>query len=237
MRPYTHNNYRWLVSNGGYRETAGLINFTLLKNNQILNRLVNTNETYVVIKHFFAIDELEKVKRLQRRQLEKLANITSNPKQQALIEQYKQAYNAKDQISSLNQHLDAKKFSPYPYQDTNNPLISQIQNTLASCAAGLTLSADLIVDGFDTHAYHDNNYHKPHNHLLHGIDYLWQEANRLQIADRIRLFVSSDFSRTPFYNTGQGKDNWPINSAILMQQRPQWQQSVGVRCRLKRKKT
>ena len=31
------------------------------------------------------------------------------------------------------------------------------------------------------------------------------------------LIVGSDFSRTPYYNSGDGKDLWPISSYLIME--------------------
>jgi len=34
--------------------------------------------------------------------------------------------------------------------------------------------------------------------------------------------IGSDFSRTNFYNAGNGKDHWPIGSYIVMEESPAW---------------
>ena len=103
------------------------------------------------------------------------------------------------------------------------PLLRQIQLTLVSAAAGLTVAADVVHWGFDTHANHDAEQGVALRNLAAGIDYLWAEAARMDtdyqtnLVDRLRVVVASDFSRTPWYNDGNGKDHWPIGSAILMQ--------------------
>ncbi len=35
--------------------------------------------------------------------------------------------------------------------------------------------------------------------------------------DALLVIVGSDFSRTPYYNSGDGKDHWPIGSYIIME--------------------
>jgi len=35
--------------------------------------------------------------------------------------------------------------------------------------------------------------------------------------DELLVIVGSDFSRTPYYNSGDGKDHWPIGSYIIME--------------------
>ena len=50
-----------------------------------------------------------------------------------------------------------------------------------------------------------------------ALDYLWTYAEQLGIADRLLVVVSSDFSRTPYYNSGNGKDHWNIGSYVIME--------------------
>ena len=37
------------------------------------------------------------------------------------------------------------------------------------------------------------------------------------LADRLVVIVGSDFSRTPYYNSGAGKDHWPVGSYMVME--------------------
>ena len=55
------------------------------------------------------------------------------------------------------------------------------------------------------------------NELTSGIDYLWEAAEEAGIADRLLVIVGSDFSRTPYYNSAQGKDHWSVGSYIIME--------------------
>ena len=54
------------------------------------------------------------------------------------------------------------------------------------------------------------------------MSFFWDYAEELGLADRILLVVGSDFSRTNFYNDGNGKDHWPIGSYMLMEQGAPW---------------
>jgi hypothetical protein len=38
--------------------------------------------------------------------------------------------------------------------------------------------------------------------------------------------IASDFGRTPHYNDDNGKDHWPIGSAIIMQKNAPWANRV-----------
>ena len=51
---------------------------------------------------------------------------------------------------------------------------------------------------------------------------IWTEAEARGFSDLLTLVVGSDFGRTPHYNSDNGKDHWPIGSAMVMQERPHW---------------
>ena len=43
-----------------------------------------------------------------------------------------------------------------------------------------------------------------------------QELDRLGIREKTTVLVSSDFGRTPYYNSGNGKDHWPVTSMLAL---------------------
>ena len=51
-----------------------------------------------------------------------------------------------------------------------------------------------------------------------ALNFFWDTAELLGLADRILLVIGSDFGRTNFINETNGKDHWPIGSYILMEQ-------------------
>lgn len=92
-----------------------------------------------------------------------------------------------------------------------------MQISLLAMQAGLTVAADPFQGGFDTHANHDPDHTALVNTTNDAIDYFWNYAEQLGMADRIVLVIGSDFGRTPHYNSGAGKDHWPIGSYIVME--------------------
>ena len=46
---------------------------------------------------------------------------------------------------------------------------------------------------------------------------MWDAAEEAGIADRLIVIIGSDFSRTPYYNSAQGKDHWSVGSYIIME--------------------
>jgi len=97
-------------------------------------------------------------------------------------------------------------------------LRQQAQFTVAAFRAGVSVASDLSQGGFDTHDDNDVDQALALADLVDGIDYLWDTAADAGIADRLVVVVGSDFSRTPYYNEGAGKDHWPIGSYIIMEQ-------------------
>ncbi len=99
----------------------------------------------------------------------------------------------------------------------NGNLRQQAQFTIAAFKAGVSITADLTQGGFDSHEDNDLEQTTNLNELTGGIDYLWEAAEAAGIADRLVVIVGSDFSRTPYYNSAQGKDHHPVGSFIVME--------------------
>lgn len=102
-------------------------------------------------------------------------------------------------------------------QSIYSTLHQQMQISLLAMQAGVTVAADLFQGGFDTHAGHDSDHTLLVTNTNDAINYFWTYAEELGLADRIVLVIGSDFGRTPHYNSGAGKDHWPIGSYIVME--------------------
>ena len=98
----------------------------------------------------------------------------------------------------------------------------QAQLTVLAFRTGVAVSADLWLGGFDTHAYHDPDHEWLLANLTDSVDYLWEYAERHGVADRMVVVVGSDFGRTNFYNSAEGKDHWPIGSFVVMEKNQRW---------------
>ena len=86
-------------------------------------------------------------------------------------------------------------------------LKGQAELAVAAFASGLAVSANLNLGGFDTHGTHDEDQTAALTLLLEGIDHLWEQLVLRGLQDRVTVLIGSDFGRTPFYNTGDGKDH------------------------------
>jgi hypothetical protein len=102
-----------------------------------------------------------------------------------------------------------------PEPDANNDF-RKCQLIMAAYKAGIAVSANLSRGGFDTHSNHDNDHRAALVALLRMVNFLWAEAARQGVDDKLVVLVSSDFGRTPGYNGNGGKDHWSISSMIAL---------------------
>ena len=105
-------------------------------------------------------------------------------------------------------------------------LRQQAQLTILAFKAGVAVSADLYLGGFDTHDNHDAEQGWLLGNLTDSVDYLWDYAELHGVADRLVVVMGSDFGRTNRYNADGGKDHWPIGSFIIMEKNQRWTDRV-----------
>ena len=110
--------------------------------------------------------------------------------------------------------------------DQRSELKRQAQITVLAFKAGVAVSADLWLGGFDTHADHDAEHTWLLGNLTDSVDYLWNYAEVHGVADRLVVVLGSDFGRTNKYNADEGKDHWPIGSYIVMEKNRPWTNRV-----------
>lgn len=223
------------ISNGGYKETAGITKYTLMQDPSSLSKLVFPNKfvdydaagSWDPPKQYHRTESLNLI---QQAKMDRLARLQGNnqlsPKQLRSINDLSLARIGSEQLAPLADTMPTELVDSMDADGQWNPLMRQAQIALASYQAGLTVSADLTLWGFDTHADHDTEHATAIQMLQRGIDYLWAEAEARGIADKLVVLISSDFGRTPLYNDGDGKDHWPINSSIIMSKGKSWTNRV-----------
>ena len=108
----------------------------------------------------------------------------------------------------------------------SSELKRQAQLTVLGFKTGVAVSADLWLGGFDTHANHDPEQEWLLGNLTDSIDFLWDFAEEHGVADRMVVVMGSDFGRTNFYNSDDGKDHWPIGSIVIMEKNQPWTNRV-----------
>ena len=215
------------VSAGGYQETAGLVRYTTLSDPDGLRDLILGNVTaWNADNNYRYQEDLDRIKAYQLARLQEMMQQPGlTPRQRHGMETYYQARLSRDQLTAFAELLpgsDELQDEIEVVDGERSTFLRQAQVALLGFQAGVGMSADLLVPGFDTHQNHDAEHEPAMQHLTTGIDYLWTQAEELGLADRLTVFVGSDFGRTPVYNSSNGKDHWPIGSAIFMQKNASW---------------
>mgnify|MGYP000054436778 CR=1 FL=1 len=214
------------INNGGYAETAGLTRYTRLHNGDTIKRIVEPNvnvwdgySRYVPPADWRLITEARN---------QRMDNIISenklNLRQKLAVANYKSSIESASILGQFSDGLSAAGNLSEDEQFGNfwSSLRRQSELALIAMKTGVCVSADLTFGGFDTHEMHDTDHNALFSRMFDGIDYFWQYAEQLGLADRIVMMITSDFSRTPYYNETDGKDHWPVGSAIIMERGAPW---------------
>jgi uncharacterized protein (DUF1501 family) len=222
------------ISNGSYNQTADLLTYTLMQDPSALNKLVYQDqfldfdpETDDLARFYHRKNTRDIIAQYQQQRLDRLQAQTSLASRlEKSISQFASAKNGQPLLDRLAANIPTAVVDNFESDGEWNPLLRQAQIALAAYKSGLCVSCDLVSWGFDTHANHDVDQGTAMRRLQNGIEFLWAEAERQGIAHKLKVLVSSDFGRTPEYNDGQGKDHWPIGSAVVMQKNASWANRV-----------
>ncbi|GBL03621.1 ribulose-phosphate 3-epimerase [Glaciecola sp. KUL10] len=222
------------INNGGYGETAGLIRYTRLTDTYKLQSVLEPN-----VPEFGHQDRLipgsdwQLIQEARNERFARLkASSTLSPRERLALVDYESALLNSGPISNFANALGTIGDLPEGVQinqDTYSDIQLQMKLALTAMQSGVSVAADLILGGFDTHSNHDAMQWPLLTHVAESIDYFWRTAEELGIAERMVLIVNSDFSRTPHYNSVDGKDHWPVGSAMVMERNVSWgNRVVGV---------
>ncbi len=106
-------------------------------------------------------------------------------------------------------------------QNANGParfidLGRDVEVILRCFQAGVSASATYAQGGFDTHSDHDTNQQNAMGQFLAKLRYVLLRSAQMNLKNQLYILVTSDFGRTPRYNTGNGKDHWNVTSTLLI---------------------
>ncbi|MBE1298612.1 MAG: DUF1501 domain-containing protein [Alteromonadaceae bacterium] len=222
-----------LINNGGFSDTGGLTRYTRIESINELGNIIYPNvprwapdSNWVHTSDWQRIqnarDErlasLNSEANLTARQLRNRQNYRSSIDNAGILSDFASAFRNEDNIQGA---VESGNFY--------STFRRQIQTALLAMSSGVTVAADLLHWGFDTHENHDNDHNWLLTELTGALDYLWTYAEQLGVADRLVVVVSSDFGRTNFYNEINGKDHWPIGSYMVMERNQSYtNRSIGL---------
>lgn len=213
------------ISNGGYDFTDSLVARARASSASFVNEVADPNH-YSSDRGFLyrtgdrSVDQYERVVAAQRARIQRQLNNEALPQRRKQLQQLLGVRSTDSNLGALTVKLDEIQANVLRDDHWNvnrgENLKSQAEVVVASMAAGLTASANLNVGGFDTHGNHDANAYPDMGDLLEGVHFLMVALEYAGIADRTTVVIGSDFGRTPYYNSGNGKDHWPVTSMMVL---------------------
>lgn len=213
------------ISNGGYDFTDSLVARARASSAGFVSEVADPNSYYDDRGFHFrtanrGVDQYSHIEAAQRARIQRQLDSEQLPLRRKQLQQLFGIRNTDSNLGELTVRLDDLQANVLrdDHWNTNraNSLKSQAEVVVASMAAGLTASANLNVGGFDTHGNHDANAYPDLGDLLEGVHFLMVALEYAGIADRTTVVMGSDFGRTPYYNSGNGKDHWPVTSMMVL---------------------
>lgn len=217
------------LSNGGYDATEGVVSLTRVGGTSALQRLAFTNElnpddpktaryhTPTTAGRIAAAQEA-RLKTAQQRQRLPSVNKAMN----ALY----LARQSDDGLAALGEQLKTLQLVNFPEDFPEldgiggigevEGMLRQAQMALLSFKAGVAVSANLSMGGYDSHDNSDERQARQLMILCFTMDYIYKQMDALGLKDQVYVVVGSDFGRTPYYNDNNwGKDHWNITSMMV----------------------
>jgi len=198
------------ITNGGYDMTHGVVARTRVGDIGALARIAYPNKIDATREESDLFHTDATMARIQAAQTARLKNHRAH----SHLPHEHQSLNTLHLARGSNNEL--KRLTEYLPEIGGSQLRRQGQVAIAAYRAGLCVAANLSVGGFDTHGNHDQNQFSALGNYLSGVNDLMEEAERAGIADKIVLVMGSDFGRTPYYNSNNGKDHWSVTSMMLL---------------------
>lgn len=208
-------------SGGGYDATAGLVPLTRLSGPDTARRLAQPNvidPNNPDSAKYHTDETWQRIRAAQNEGLAELAAGQHLPKLRKSMDDFAAARLSDSQLAKLVLPTTQVEIPGYQLGDLRS-MLRQCQLAVAAMKSGLTVSANIVLGGFDTHGNHDRDQSAKQAKLFYGVDYLIGELTAAGLMDRTVVAVVSDFARGPHYNgtnDNAGKDHWPVTSALVL---------------------
>ena len=219
------------LSFGGYSDTGGLARYTRLNNADLLRSIARPAEiSHDPEQRYMSDSDWAAVRARQGMDATRLvAEPFLLPEDKVNRMVYQISLSSSEGLSAYADALPPEEeleqtmhYEPSSGNEFGSDLRRQAQLTVLAFKTGVAVSADLWLGGFDTHATHDPDQGWLLGNLTDSVDYLWDYAEEHGVADRMVVVIGSDFGRTNFYNSQDGKDHWPIGSYVIMEKNQPW---------------
>ncbi|GAA3962580.1 DUF1501 domain-containing protein [Allohahella marinimesophila] len=197
------------LTNGGYDYTDGIVAAARVSGSGQFSDLANPNHPSAGSNNRYLPDTtFEALAASKRQRLEQLMSTEQLPQRKKMMSDlFGVRSSGRNNLDAISQKLEGR---------TTSGLKGQAEMAVAAFSTGLGVSANLVTGGFDTHGNHDTSHYPRMRTLLDGVHHLWTRLEEEGLADRTTVVISSDFGRTPYYNSGNGKDHWNVTSVMAM---------------------
>ena len=223
------------LSFGGYSDTGGVTRYTRVNNADLLRNIArpaqnseNPERRYMSEADWAAVRARQA---LDAARLVSEANLLPGDARNRML--YQSAFASSEGLTTYadaippEEELEQRQeYETSSGNEFHSELRRQTQLAVLAFKTGVAVSADLWLGGFDTHATHDPDQGWLLGNLTDSVDYLWDYAEQHGVADRMVVVMGSDFGRTNFYNSQNGKDHWPIGSYVIMEKGQRWTNRV-----------
>lgn len=213
---------------GGLSRTAGIIGYNRFDDLSVLRGLTQPNVEPWSGEMKRWDSEIQRAQRAVDAGSAQMLNTNVSLREQQSLERFNSARENRKELAALADLIPAEEdivqredFNAGGMMFSSN-LKQQMQSALLVFQSGLGVAADLSLGGFDSHDENEPIQEALLSHLYEALNFFWDTAESLGLADRILLVIGSDFGRTNFINETNGKDHWPIGSYILMEQGAPW---------------
>jgi len=218
------------VSNGGYDATEGIIPLARIGSSvtdvQKIAYPNVTDPTSATSSDYFTSSTASRIAATQQARLQAAQKAAKLPTIQAGTGALYLARQDQAGLGALAAQLAGQKLvtlADFPdlatitdtYQVSGlQSLLQQIQLAMLAFKAGVAVSVNLNIGNFDTHSNHDARQSLALVQLLRGLDYLFTQLDANGLTNDTYVMVGSDFARTPYYNSNNGKDHWNLTTVL-----------------------
>ena len=211
------------ISSGGYSNSGNLLPVSRLSSVAAFQKIASPNLIDVTKPDGPTYHHPDTAARIAATQAERLQAMVAAEHLPRVKESANHLYLARSNMDALSTvMLPTLVTLPANLGDLQR-MMQQTQLAVAAFQAGLAVSANIELGGFDTHANHDRAQVLQLAKLFHGIDFLIEQAKAAGIIDKLVIVVGSDFARGKGYNgplATDGKDHWPVTSMMVLSGNP-----------------
>ena len=208
-----HNLPMPFLTFGGFSQTGNMVVPTRLENMAAFAKVVKPIELQLGKRFMDPVAEAL-VQKAAAARLDVLKGHAQLPRQGDGLSKLFTARASEQNIEKIMEHLDLKELDRLPKH------LKQVYITTAAFKAGIAVSANIALRGWDTHSENFINTGQNFVELFDVLHKIRQWSEGHGIGDKVHIFVGSDFGRTPSFNGSRGKDHWSVGSWMHVSANP-----------------